>query len=617
MIFTIFYNNSSFQEFQMKKFHNLKSKKILLWIAFLLVVFVSVIYFVFLSSQKNKTTTYTNNTQYEFDTYTKELFSSSLSEDYLSMHFYLDHPEDYNIKSDSPTLGDYSYKSMKTSQTYYINQINYLKTIDYSKLYNSQKLTYDTLMSSFKTQLDFSDLCLCSEVLSPTTGLQAQLPVLFSEYSFNCSKDIDIYLKLLSQLKDYYGQICEFQKLKAKNNCFISSFCCEKIINQCKEFIGNKSAKDNILYTSFKTRLQSVDFISNRQKEQYINQNERIILNSIYPGYENIIVTLTDLNQKGFCKNDGGLSNIKNGREYYEYLVKSYTGSSRNVLEIKALIQEQLAKDMRTMYSLLNVNPELQKQFEQKEERNDNVKNSLDILIKKASKDFTIKNHYNYSIKYVDKSLENYLSPAFYLAPPIDSSNRNCIYINNSSKNNGQNLFSTIAHEGVPGHMYQSDFFASTNPMPIRHIVNFGGYSEGWATYAELFSYKYQYNNEQLANLFSCNTSFSLALYSLCDIGINYEGWNRSKTYKFLNNYGVEDTEVQKSIYEAVIEEPANYLQYYVGYLEIINLRNDLMKNIGADFKIKKFHDAFLTMGPTSFDVARKWIKHFYNLSSD
>ena len=84
-----------------------------------------------------------------------------------------------------------------------------------------------------------------------------------------------------------------------------------------------------------------------------------------------------------------------------------------------------------------------------------------------------------------------------------------------------------------------------------------------------------------------------------------------------MNNYGVEDTEVQKSIYEAVIEEPANYLQYYVGYLEIINLRNDLMKNIGADFKIKKFHDAFLTMGPTSFDVARKWIKHFYNLSSD
>ena len=105
MIFTIFYNNSSFQEIQMKKFHNLKNKKILLWIAFLLVVFVSVIYFVFLSSQKNKTTTYTNNTQYEFDTYTKELFSSSLSEDYLSMHFYLDHPEDYNIKSDSPTLG--------------------------------------------------------------------------------------------------------------------------------------------------------------------------------------------------------------------------------------------------------------------------------------------------------------------------------------------------------------------------------------------------------------------------------------------------------------------------------------------------------------------------------
>ena len=356
--------------------------------------------------------------------------------------------------------------------------------------------------------------------------------------------------------------------------------------------------------------------------DAYIEKNSDCIKQYVIPAYEQLKQGITSLRETG--TNSGGLCHLPKGIPYYESLVATETGSSRSIPELQQLTKKQIKEDLfsiqKTLSDISDDQPSPSSDFFKSQGvvlEDSNPSAILSSLKSNLSGHFPAPPNVNVQIKYVSKEMENYLSPAFYLSPPIDSNNRNCIYINNSSKNNGQNLFSTIAHEGVPGHMYQSDFFASTNPMPIRHIVNFGGYSEGWATYAELFSYKYQYNNEQLANLFSCNTSFSLALYSLCDIGINYEGWNRSKTYKFLNNYGVEDTEVQKSIYEAVIEEPANYLQYYVGYLEIINLRNDLMKNIGADFKIKKFHDAFLAMGPTSFDVARKWIKHFYNLSSD
>jgi uncharacterized protein (DUF885 family) len=129
----------------------------------------------------------------------------------------------------------------------------------------------------------------------------------------------------------------------------------------------------------------------------------------------------------------------------------------------------------------------------------------------------------------------------------------------------------------------------------------------------ELLSYQYQYSDSQLASALAHNGSFTLALYSLCDIGTNYEGWTRKKTYSFLSNYGVEDKTVCDAIYEAVIEEPANYLQYYVGYLEIIELRDFLLKDMGTDFNLKTFHKAFLSIGPTSFSVAKKWIKHYYN----
>ena len=161
-----------------------------------------------------------------------------------------------------------------------------------------------------------------------------------------------------------------------------------------------------------------------------------------------------------------GLCKLKNGKSYYEYLVRSYTGSSRNILEQKAMIQTQLAKDVRTMYSLLNVSPELEKKFSTVEQTTLKPEEILKQLSKKAAKDFPVDDDYTFTIKYVDKSLENHLSPAFYMSPPIDSDSKNTIYINNASPNASQSLFTTLAHEGIPGHMFQSDYFSKQIRFP-------------------------------------------------------------------------------------------------------------------------------------------------------
>lgn len=596
----------------MKYFSHINKRRLLFSCIFLFII-CFIIPFILQNKNSEATRTYQNNTQYQFDQYANELFSSQLSNDWLSLHFFLSCPEDWNIDMSSPTLGEYNYLSMKNSQKYYINQINYLKSINYHELFPNQQLAYDTLISSFKAQLDFGDLYLCSQILSPTTGLQAQFPILFSEYAFNTQNDIDNYLILLSQVKKYFRQICQFQIIKAEHNSFISSFCCDKIIAQCNDFIQGKDVKKNLLYSSFHNRINSVDFLSDKEKTAYIKKNQTIIESSIIPAYELIVSTLSDLKEKGYCVNEEGLCKLKNGKSYYEYLVRTYTGSSKNILEQKAQIQTKLAKDIRTMYSLINISPELEENFSSVEKTTLKPNQILNRLKKMALKDFPIKNTYSFKIKYVDKSLANHLSPAFYMAPPIDSNDKNTIYINNASANANQNLFTILAHEGIPGHMFQSNFFANTNPLPIRHLLNFGGYSEGWATYAELLSYNYICEDDQLASALACNSSYSLALYSLCDIGVNYEGWSRRKTKKFLYNYNIEDPKVCDSIYEAVVEEPANYLQYYVGYLEILEIKEKMMKKYGSDFNLKNFHQAFLSIGPTTFDVVNKWICYYYD----
>ena len=160
--------------------------------------------------------------------------------------------------------------------------------------------------------------------------------------------------------------------------------------------------------------------------------------------------------------------------------------------------------------------------------------------------------------------------------------------------------------------MYQSWFFSSTNPHPVRHIINYGGYTEGWATYVEFMSYQYRYKDPNLAKAFACSSAYSLALYSICDIGINYDGWTFKDTTKYLADYNITDKKVCESIFQSVIEEPANYLQYYVGFMEITRLKDSLKKKLGDSFNLKDFHKAFLAVGPAPFDVVNKWIMYEY-----
>ena len=209
-------------------------------------------------------------------------------------------------------------------------------------------------------------------------------------------------------------------------------------------------------------------------------------------------------------------------------------------------------------------------------------------------------------VKYVPKALEEYLSPAFYLIPSIDNYSENTIYINQAHNLADINLFTTLAHEGYPGHLYQTTYFANTNPDPIRTVLNFSGYVEGWATYAEMCSYYISSLDKPYATLLQKNNSLILGLYALTDIGIHYDAWSVDDTLKFFSAYGIHDEAVIQEIYEYIVGDPANYLAYYVGYLEMLELKKESMKKEGNNFSQKEFHQRILEIGPAPFEVIRK-----------
>jgi uncharacterized protein (DUF885 family) len=196
----------------------------------------------------------------------------------------------------------------------------------------------------------------------------------------------------------------------------------------------------------------------------------------------------------------------------------------------------------------------------------------------------------------------------------LDQYQNNVIYINNNPRFQNDDLYTTLAHEGYPGHLYQNVYFLSKKPNDLRSILSFSSYSEGWATYVEYYSYTLDNGlDPELGKLLAHNTAITLGIYAYLDICINYEGWDKEATAKYLGTfYNVENTDIVDSIYNSLVENPTNYMEYYVGYLEIMEMRNTAERVLKDKFNLKDFHTFLLDVGPAPFSVIqpafRNWL---------
>lgn len=540
------------------------------------------------------------NANTAFQNFTLCLFQEEVASNTINLHYSLNEPEKYGITDAPVTLGSFDFN--ETSALAAIeNWEASLHKFSYNSLSEKNKLTYDILSHYFTTAKNNVSYYLYDEPLSPITGIHAQLPVLLAEYQFTDKEDVTTYLSLLEAMPDYFSSLIRFEQQKSASGLFMSDSVADEVIAQCNAFIS--MGDTNYLLSTFEERLENVSGLSAQECSEFIEQNKEILASSILPSYEKLASSLTAL--KGTGKNEQGLCFLPEGTDYYTHLVATDTGSGRTISELKELIASQIATDLLESQQILHDNPSILEESNAITEPPDNILKSLESKISGA---FPAAASVNVQIKYVPEALQEYLSPAFYLIPAIDNFAENTIYINEAYSLDDMHLFTTLAHEGYPGHLYQTTYFANTNPDPIRTLLNFSGYVEGWATYAEMCSYYLSSVEKPYATLLQKNNSIILGLYATADIGIHYDGWNLEDTLSFFSSYGISDEATIREIYEYIVGDPANYLTYYVGYLEMLELKKDMIEEKGSDFSQKQFHKELLEIGPAPFEVIRKYM---------
>ena len=557
----------------------------------LLVILIS-----FLSGNAFWSSLHAESSDRQFRTFTRSLFQTEVSANTISLHYTLRSPSDYGIADIPATYGSLSSDSVAAKASVR-NVLSSLQEFDPDTLSSENALTFKILDTYLKNASTGTDYLLYQEPLGPVSGIHTQLPVLLSEYSFYDTQDVETYLALLKETPSYFDSVIRFEQKKAASGLFMPDYQADSVLDTCQSFID--MGKENYLVSTFNERIASLDLLPENKKDSFQKENMKLVIEEIYPAYQNLITAIKSLKGKGMNKQ--GLSHFPYGKKYYEYLVRQTTGCNESISRLRLMTRAQILEDLSAMQKVLFPADAALTQASVLEQTSPD--SMLDDLRSKITDTFPEIPDVDFQVKYVPESMQDYLSPAFYMIPAIDNLTENVIYINNGQTASGLNLYTTLAHEGYPGHLYQTVYFSASEPDPIRSILDFGGYVEGWATYAEMMSYYLAPLPKTEASLLQKNSSVILGLYALADMGIHYDGWSVTDTVRFFSDYGINDPNAVQSVYKLIIGSPANYLKYYIGYLKFYELKKEMADAMGNQFSQKEFHRAVLDVGPAPFEI--------------
>lgn len=553
--------------------------------------------------------------QQEFEQYLDDYFKDVVTDDTLTYNYTIKDGADYGLEEPEVTLGDpgMTAEEIEQDKEEFEGWVKKLDAIDRSCLTEDQKLTYDVLDEYFEVSAGIFDNVYLYEPFSPMRGLQTNIATNFTDYRFDDKGDVERYIELLGQIPDYFAEYLDFEQEKSEKGYFMSDAVCDKVISQCKDFVADK--ENHFMVTTFNDNIDALDFLTDEEKAEYKEANKQAVENSLLPAFENVAEVLSGL--KGTGTNDGGICNYDGGKEYYEYLLKNFAGTAKSPEEVIDMLDTELKKLMVSLYQYYLGNQAAYEYFAANydsifaETDQMTASEMVDKMMETASEHYPDAGTINYKAEALDKNLETIMDDvlAYYMAPAIDDPDNNLIRVNGLHTDG---MWTTLAHEGYPGHMLQNAYYMSTDPEPVRTLMNFLGYKEGWAMYAcydSLYYYEYEEPEygDTIAALYQLNDEMSYLMMGRVDLGINYEGWTLQDTADYLTKNGMDGSAAQE-LYTTMVGDPAVYQSYSTGYYEMKELRDYAEEKMGDDFDLKTFNTIILETGPCQFDILKEQV---------
>ncbi|MDT3279749.1 DUF885 domain-containing protein [Shewanella scandinavica] len=467
--------------------------------------------------------------------------------------------------------------------------------------------------------------------LNQLFGVQNGYPSFMqAQHQVHSVGDAENYLSRLQKVKLKFAQTLEGLKIREAKGIIPPKFVIERVLTEMNDFVATP-IQDNILYSSFKTKLADTD-ISADEQARLLAAAEADIKGYVHPAYQLFIDYFTQLQAK--AGTDDGYWALPNGDLAYEQLLKFFTTTNYTADEIHAKglaevdrIQSEIMTilaaegyDVSQGFSVaieaLAADPKFY--YEDSDAGRAQIlvdyQHILDEVNAGLGDAFRIRPEAGMEVVRIPEFKEKTAPGAYYQQPAIDGSRPGRFYANlYDIKATPKYGMRTLAyHEGIPGHHFQIAVAMELEGMPlIRKMAPFTAYIEGWALYSERLAWELGFQKDPFDNIGRLQAELFRAVRLVVDTGIHHSRWTREQAIDYMKkNTGMSDRDVTAEI-ERYIVMPGQATAYKVGMMKILELREKAKSALGDKFDLRDFHDVVLKNGAVPLDILETLVDRY------
>jgi uncharacterized protein (DUF885 family) len=538
-------------------------------------------------------------------------------EDYLSI-FTIEATLSGDTRYNDTLPNDISAAYREQLRNFYERYSERLNTVDRSVLPDDDQLSYDILKRNCAIGLErlrFKEYLMPVNQFWSNTLMIGQLA---SGSSFQPFATVQDYDNWLSRLDDYVAwcdtAVVNMRKGMAEGYVLPKALA-RKVIPQLRDF-DHGPVEDHLFYLPVKKMPES---FSPEEKNRLTEDYAQMVMQKIIPVHKRL-ADFVEHEYLPACRETAGISEIPNGREYYQVLIRYYTTTDMTADEVFALGQQEVDRittemeaikeqvgfegDLHAFFEHLRNKRELMPYTKAEDvvahfnEIHERMKPNLEKLFdKKPKTPFEVRRteafrEVSASAEYNPGSMDG-TRPGIFYVPVPDAASYNIL--------SDEDLF---LHEAIPGHHYQISLQQENDSLPeFRKLLGNSAYIEGWALYTESLGKELGLYTDPYQEFGMLSAEMHRAIRLVVDAGMHTQGWTREQAIGYSLEHEAETEASIVAEIERYMAIPGQALSYKIGQLKIRELRNKAEAAMGENFDAGEFHNEVLESGCLPLDL--------------
>lgn len=538
----------------------------------------------------------------EFEKFLDQYVIDVCENDYSNAHHYFEDPEAYGIDVSKADITLGTFVATDKDKEFTNSILTKLKEWDPESLNDTNSEIYRQLewMYTIESDSNAARYDYVAPIWSEMSGVQSNLTDFFSEYQLFTKDDVEPLIKLINDTPRYVQEALDYSKEQANRGMLRLDL--DTVVTYCENILSSQD--DSPITKELDDEVDGL-LLEKSEGEEIKEKIHKALADSLFPSYQTIVDGLKALEDDILPIE--GMAKYSSGKDYYTLLLRHYTGTSQTPQEIYSNVYAAMNDASAEYRQIVKKNSKAAEDADDPKTKFKEVSEIMPFLEEKYASKFPTVETMNYEVKPLTNEQSKNGVVAYFVVPPIDSERTYEIRYNERDYGgdpSALSLYSTFAHEGIPGHMYQTQYEKEHFTQTAQYFLSSMGMQEGYAVYSAFQSYDWTGIDSDVLTINRLSELYSNYMVLIMDLQINYEGMSLDE---FNEKWGGSFD----SLYYQLAENPGVFFAYHYGYYMINKMYTDAKDTLGSRFNEVEFNNALLKAGNVAFDIVKENIDEY------